>query len=109
MVYGIGKTKLRQYGEQFLAEIRSFREENNITDPFSLPPRAAKRDNNADPTNSPSLDIVVIYPEQEPGAITIDNFEELKASLQKLLENYEQILYTPDQYSFHHPEWTGRI
>lgn len=92
-VYGVGKTKQRQYGELFLAEILSFREENNITEPFSLPQRTSTREQN----DSSLLDIVVVYPKQEAEAITIDNFEVLKAFLQELLGNYEQILYTPDQ------------
>lgn len=94
-IYGVGKTKLRQYGELFLDEIHNYREENNITAPFSFPPRVSTQR----PIDSSPLDIVVVYPEQEFEAITIDNYEEVKASLQKLLANFEQILYTPDQLS----------
>ena len=95
-VYGVGKTKLKQYGELFLAEILSFREENSITEPFTLLPRTSTRSTRKS-NDSSLLDIVVVYPEQKTEAITIDNFEELKISLQELLRNYEHILYTPDQ------------
>ena len=37
-IYGVGTTKLRQYGEKFLSEILRFREENDIATPASLTP-----------------------------------------------------------------------
>lgn len=97
LIYGVGKTKLKQYGERFLSEILHFREKNNISEPFSLPPRVAKHEQKCTTAVTSPLDIVVNYPEQRAEAITIENFEELKASLQELLANYEQVLYTPDQ------------
>ena len=96
-IYGVGTTKLRQYGEKFLSEIQRFREENGIATPSSLPPFNGGREEDDAVVDAPPLELTVRYPEQKAEAITIENFEEVKASLQIILASYDQVLYTPDQ------------
>lgn len=96
-IYGVGTTKLRQYGEKFLSEILRFREENDIATPASLTPPKGRNGRARAAVKTSALELAVHYPEQKAEAITIENFEEVKASLQQILASYDQVLYTPDQ------------
>lgn len=96
-VNGVGKTKLKQYGERFLNEILAYRDENNITQTITLPPKPFKNEHDTPLTGTTPFDIAIYYPEKKDDSITIENFEALKASLQELLASYEDVLYTPEQ------------
>ncbi len=96
LIYGVGNTKLQRYGEQFLDEILKYRTENNISTGFSAPQRLKDTPRQTIDSYLP-MDIEIAFPDRKTEDIKIENFEQVKMSLQKVLSDYDNILYTPDQ------------
>ena len=90
-VYGVGKTKVRQYGYAFLDEITRYLEEDNTDDSDATGSDSAPRRVTSGVSN---LQVSVSPVSYTP--IEIENFEEIQQQLDYYLSFYKNAAYIPE-------------
>jgi len=90
-IYGVGKTKLRQYGEVFLSEILRYIEERNSVG-IGDNEEAGIPQNMSSGVNDLRISVSTV----SYSPIEIENFEEICRQLDYYLEFYRNAAYTPE-------------
>jgi len=92
-IYGVGKTRSKQYGDPFLEEINRYIDEKKaegeiIPDYYG---NTVKKPNGVN-----SIEVIVSPVAYSP--IVIENFQEIRRELDSFLDFYRNAAYTPENY-----------
>ncbi len=90
-IYGVGKTKMRQYGDIFLGEITQYIEEKKAQGEYVPNYFAAAGQK---PSVLSNIEVVVTPVAHAP--IFIENFAEIREELDSFLDFYRKAAYTPE-------------